>query len=301
MEQAVAHRKSDGEQKGTLYVVGTPIGNLRDLSIRALEVLRSVDAIAAEDTRVSAKLLHHYGITAKLVALHEHNEARATTPLLAMLARGMSLALVSDAGTPGISDPGARFTAAARAAGYTVSPIPGPSAAVAALSVSGIPARHFLFYGFLPARTAERRRALAPLTTHPFPLVFFEAPHRIVESITDMAAAFGAERRIVIARELTKMFENVHSCLLSEARDWLGAHDARRKGEFVLVVEGAAPHEACDDDVQLQRTLELLLAVLPLKQTVAVATSITGARRNRVYALALELRGSAQATVAKRK
>ena len=291
MEQAAAHRRTDGEHKGTLYVVATPIGNLSDISLRALEVLKKVDVVAAEDTRVSSRLLQRYGITAKLVALHEHNEARATAPLLALLAQGKSLALVSDAGTPGISDPGARLTAAAREAGYRISPVPGANAAVAALSVSGIAAPHFLFYGFLPSRAAERGKELSALAAYPFPLVFFEAPHRILESVGDMALTLGGARRIVIARELTKMFESIHSCTLSEANAWLEKDGARRKGEFVLVVEGAGDERAGDDEVQ--RTLEVLLAAVPLKQAVTLATRITGAQRNRVYALALALKSGA--------
>lgn len=287
MEQAAAHRGTDGGEKGTLYVVGTPIGNLGDITLRALEVLKNVDLVAAEDTRVTSRLLRHYGITAKLVALHEHNETRATAPLLNMLDRGKSLALVSDAGTPGISDPGARLAAAARTAGHRVSPIPGANAAVAALSAAGIPERHFLFCGFLPPRPGERRKELARLAPYPFALVFFEAPHRILETIVDMADMLGAERRIVIARELTKLFEDIHGCPLGEAAAWLGAEDVRRKGEFVLVVTGAAP--SAPEDESVQHALEALLAELPLKQAVSLAAKITGTRRNRVYEMALAM------------
>ena len=289
MEHAAAHRTTAGEPKGTLYVVATPIGNLRDISLRALDVLKQVAVIAAEDTRVTAKLLSHYGIAAKLTALHEHNENRAVPPLLALLAQGKAVALVSDAGTPGVSDPGARLTSAARGAGYTVTPVPGASAAVAALSVAGMTASQFLFYGFLPPRAAERRSALARLAAFPFALVFFEAPHRIVGSLADMRATLGGARRIVIARELTKMFETVHACLLDEAADWLNAEANRRKGEFVLIVEGAAAEAACDEDAQ--QTLEVLLSELPLKQAVALATRITRAKRNELYDLALKIRG----------
>jgi 16S rRNA (cytidine1402-2'-O)-methyltransferase len=288
MEHAAAHHSTDGEPKGTLYVVGTPIGNLRDITLRGLDVLKQVAVIAAEDTRVTAKLLHHYGIASKLTALHGHNEKRAAAPLLALLAQGKSIALVSDAGTPGISDPGARLIAAAHSAGYTVSPVPGASAPVAALSVSGVAARHFLFYGFLPARAVERRNELAGLAAYPFALVFFEAPHRIIESINDMAAMLGATRRVVIARELTKLFETVHACALKEASSWLEKDEHRRKGEFVLVVEGAAPVAGRDEEAQ--HTLEILLTALPLKQAVTLATRITGAKRNRLYELALQLK-----------
>lgn len=286
---AAAHRTTTGEPKGTLYVVATPIGNLRDISLRALDVLKQVTVIAAEDTRVTAKLLNHYGIAAKLTALHEHNENRAVPTLLALLAQGKAVALVSDAGTPGVSDPGARLAFAARAAGYTVTPVPGASAAVAALSVAGMTAPQFLFYGFLPPRAAERRSALATLAAYPFALVFFEAPHRIVDSVMDMRATLGRPRRIVIARELTKMFETIHACLLDDAADWLKAEDNRRKGEFVLIVEGAAPK--AEGSEETQQTLEVLLSELPLKQAVALATKITGAKKNQLYDLALKMRG----------
>jgi 16S rRNA (cytidine1402-2'-O)-methyltransferase len=266
---------------------------LRDIGLRALDVLKQVAVIAAEDTRITAKLLNHYGIAARLSALHEHNENRAVPPLLALLAQGKDVALVSDAGTPGISDPGARLTSAARAAGYAVTPVPGASSVVAALSVAGMIIPHFLFYGFLPARAAERRDALARLASYPFALVFFEAPHRIVASVMDMHATLGAARRILITRELTKMFETIHTCLLGDAADWLNAEDNRRKGEFVLIVEGAAAETA--DGVEAQRTLEVLLSELPLKQAVALATTITGAKRNALYDLALKLKGEQKA------
>ncbi|OGA37351.1 MAG: 16S rRNA (cytidine(1402)-2'-O)-methyltransferase [Betaproteobacteria bacterium RIFCSPLOWO2_12_FULL_62_13] len=289
MEHAPAHRNTDGEPKGTLYVVATPIGNLRDISPRALDVLKSVAVIAAEDTRVTSKLLGHYGITAKLTALHEHNEKRATQRLVALLAEGRSVALVSDAGTPAISDPGAHLVGAARAAGCIVTPVPGANAAVAALSAAGLATPHFLFYGFLPQRAAERRRELARLAVHRFAMVFYEAPHRVADCIADMSAAFGAIRRIVIARELTKLFETIHVCALGEALDWIESDDNRRKGEFVLIVEGAA--QRVEDASAAQRVLEILLAELPLKQAVALVTRITGAKRNELYALALQLKG----------
>jgi len=293
MEHAAAHRNTDGETKGTLYVVATPIGNLRDISLRALDVLKSVAVIAAEDTRVTVKLLNHFGIATKLTALHEHNEKRAVPQILALLAQGKSVALVSDAGTPAVSDPGTQLVAAARAAGHAVTPVPGANAAVAALSVAGLAAPHFLFYGFLPQRAGERRRELARLASYPFALVFFEAPHRITDSLADMRVAFGAARRIVIARELTKLFETIHACPLAEAADWLDRDENQRKGEFVLIVEGATPSAASDDEAQ--RTLSILLAELPLKQAVALATKITGGKKNELYELALELKGKRSA------
>lgn len=288
MENAAGHRESNGEPKPTLYVVATPIGNLRDISLRALDVLKHADTIAAEDTRVTAKLLNHYGISNKLTALHEHNERRVVPQVLALLAAGKSVALVSDAGTPAISDPGAQLVAAAIAAGYPVTPIPGANAAVAALSASGLVTPHFLFYGFLPAHAASRRRELAGLRALPYALVFFEAPHRAADCIEDMRAAFGDARRIVIARELTKLFETIHACPLGEAGGWLGANADRRKGEFVFILEGAAPVRDAGD--RGQRVLEILLAELPLKQAVTLATKITGSKKNDLYELALKLK-----------
>jgi 16S rRNA (cytidine1402-2'-O)-methyltransferase len=289
MGNAAGHRESNGGPKATLYVVATPIGNLRDISLRALDVLKQADVIAAEDTRVTAKLLNHYGIANKLTALHEHNERRVVPQVLALLAAGKSVALVSDAGTPAISDPGAQLVTAAISAGYPVTPIPGANAAVAALSAAGLVTPHFLFYGFLPAHAASRRRELAGLRALPYALVFFEAPHRVNDCIGDLRAAFGDARRIVIARELTKLFETIHACPLGEAGGWLEANADRRKGEFVLILEGAAPvHDAGD---QGQRVLEILLAELPLKQAVTLATKITGSKKNDLYELALKLKG----------
>lgn len=290
MENAAAHRKSEGETKPTLYVVATPIGNLRDVSLRALDVLKSVDAVATEDTRVTAKLLNHYGIANKLVALHGHNEKRMVPRVLALLAAGQSVALVSDAGTPTVSDPGAQLAAAAIAAGYRVVPVPGANAAIAALSAAGLAAPHFLFYGFLPARSAERRREFEKLKDLPYALVFYEAPHRVADSITDMCAVFGNVRRIVIARELTKMFETIHACALAEAAGWIEGDADRRKGEFVLILDGQSVTRGGEEQIQTQRVLEVLLAELPLKQAVALATKITAGRKNELYELALRLK-----------
>jgi 16S rRNA (cytidine1402-2'-O)-methyltransferase len=270
--------------------VATPVGNLGDISRRALEVLGSVDAVAAEDTRVTGKLLAHYGIARRLIAVHEHNERRAVAQVLSLLGSGRSLALVCDAGTPAISDPGAVLVAAVRAAGFPVSPVPGANAAVAALSVSGFAAPHFLFYGFLPAKPALRRRALAALAQLPYTLVFHEAPHRVEESVADLGTALGGERRIVLARELTKLFESVHSCTLTEAQAWLAADAMRRKGEFVLVVEGAVAEKRKEDGAA-RRALEALLDELPLKQAVNLAARIAGGRKNELYELALQLKG----------
>jgi 16S rRNA (cytidine1402-2'-O)-methyltransferase len=269
--------------------VATPIGNLADITLRALDVLKRVDAVAAEDTRVTGRLLDHYGIAKRLIPVHEHNEKRVVKQVLALLAGGRSLALACDAGTPAISDPGALLVAAVRSAGFPVAPVPGPNAAVAALSASGLVAPHFLFYGFLPERAVARRRALACLAGLPFALVFYEAPHRVEESVADLHAALGGHRRIVFARELTKLFETLHLCTLAEAETWLAADPNRRRGEFVLLVEGA-DGTADRNAGSAQRALAALLAELPLKQAVRLAAKITGARKNELYQLALELK-----------
>lgn len=289
MKHAAAHGGTSGNRRATLYVVATPIGNLADLGQRALETLGSVDAVAAEDTRVTRRLLAHYGIAKRLIAVHEHNEKRAVGSILALLRDGRSVALTCDAGTPAISDPGALLVAAVRAAGFPVTPVPGPNAAIAALSASGFTAPHHLFYGFLPERAAARRRALAGLAQLPFTLVFYEAPHRVEECVSDLRAVLGDKRRIVLARELTKLFESMHACTLAEAADWLAADAVRRKGEFVLIVEGAAGAPAANDSGQ--RALEALLGELPLRQAVNLAARITGERKNELYRLALQLKG----------
>lgn len=269
-------------------MVATPIGNLDDISLRALKTLSEADIIAAEDTRITARLLEHHGLRGRLVAVHEHNERRAAEGVVVQLAQGRNVALVTDAGTPGISDPGARVVAQARAAGFRVTPIPGASAAVTALSAAGIVDTPFLFAGFLPPRAAARRKALAALRPLSCALVFYEAPHRIVECAEDLAAVLGGERVLVIARELTKLFEEIHRCRLDEAAAWLRADDDRRRGEFVLIAEGAAPGPALGA-ADAERVLRLLLAELPLAQAVRLACAVTGAKKNATYALALEL------------
>ena len=276
--------------KATLYVVATPIGNLGDITLRALEVLKAADIIAAEDTRVTIRLLNRHGISGRLVAVHEHNERRAAERVTGLLAEGKTVALVSDAGTPGIADPGAQVVAAVRAAGYAVVPIPGPNAAAAVLSASGFEASRFLFCGFLPARAAERRRELAELVAQTALLVFYEAPHRVVGSVADLCAAFGGARHIVIARELTKIHENLHRCRLDGAVAWLEADDNHRRGEFVLVVEGAVAMNSSPAEIDIEAVLKTLLAELPVKQAVALAVKLTGGNRNALYKLALTLK-----------
>ena len=287
----IAHVGAAGETRPSLYVVATPIGNLADITLRALDLLKRVDVIAAEDTRVTTHLLRHYGIATRLLALHEHNERHAAQKLIDLLAAGKSVALVSDAGTPAISDPGALAVAAVRDAGYPVVALPGANAALCALAAAGSAAPHFLFFGFLPQQAAARRRELESLKALPYLLVFYEAPHRVDESIADMAGVFGAGRGVVIARELTKMFESIHRCTLGEAAAWFAADANRMRGEFVLLVDAAEPADTANDEAAV-RTLEILLRELPLKQAVQLAVEISGGARNTLYRRALELKKS---------
>ncbi len=273
-----------------LYVVATPIGNLSDITLRALETLGAADTVAAEDTRNTRHLLQHHGISdARLLALHQHNERGAAEKVIALLQQDKSVALVTDAGTPAVSDPGAVLVEAVRAAGFRVIPIPGASAAVAALSASGLSAPHFLFYGFLPNKSGARRTALQALIEHPYTLVFYEAPHRILECVEDLQAVFGDEREIVLAREITKLFESIHRCQLGAALDWLNSDPNNQRGEFVLLVSGA-PQDTDAIDAETERILKLLLKDLPLKQAVQLAAQITGAGRNELYQHALSLK-----------
>ena len=275
------------KSEGLLYVVATPIGNLGDITLRALEVLKQVDLIAAEDTRLSGNLLKHFGIAAQLISVREHNEEAGALKIIDALRGGHKVALITDAGTPAVSDPGARVVAAVRAAGLAVAPIPGASAVVAALSVSGLNAPHFLFYGFLPAKSGERRSALEALKALPYTLVFYEAPHRIVASVGDLVAILGGEREIILARELTKAFEQVQACPLSEASAWLSADPNRQRGEFVLIVSGATQDASTGAG---ERILKTLLQELPASQAAKLAAQISGEKKNALYALALRLK-----------
>ncbi len=278
--------------QATLYVVATPIGNLGDITLRALEILKSVDAIAAEDTRHTSGLLAHFGISKKLIAVHQHNEHQSAEKLLLQLNAGQNLALVTDAGTPGISDPGAIVVDFVRKAGIKVVPIPGVSAVIAALSAAGIVQNGFLFHGFLPASGAARRKALEALKTQTVTLVFYEAPHRIIESIVDMANVLGAERRVTFAREITKTFETIFSCDLGRAEAWLKNDTNQQRGEFVLLIEAAAVKVAEAFSEQVVRILTLLMADLPLKQAVKLAAEITNEKKNDLYEFALMLKNS---------
>lgn len=267
---------------GTLFIVATPIGNLADLSPRALETLRQVAAICAEDTRRSGQLLAHFGVERPLIALHEHNEDALAQRIVARLQAGESLALVSDAGTPLVSDPGYRVVRAARAAGIPVSPVPGACAAIAALSVAGLPSDRFVFEGFLPAKASARRDQLAALAGESRTLVFYESSHRIAESLADMRTAFGDARPAVLARELTKLFETVLDGKLADLHRRVETDDNQRKGEFVVIVQGAGE----DADAQIaegRRVYTLLNAHLPPSAAAKLAAEITGAPRKALY------------------
>ena len=271
-----------------LYVVATPIGNLGDISLRALDVLRAAELVACEDTRHARPLLDHHGVTATLLAVHQHNEQQAAARLIEAIAAGKRVALISDAGTPGVSDPGARTVATVQAAGLRVVPIPGASAAVTALSASGLTDTHFHFVGFLPAKVSARKTALEKLAPVEAALVFYEAPHRVVETVDDLLAVLGGEREIVIARELTKLFEQIVRLPLADAPAWLAADSNHQRGEFVLIVAGPVPREGLD--AEAERVLKLLLADLPTKQAAKLAAEITGVGKNELYQRALALK-----------
>lgn len=275
--------------ESALYVVATPIGNLGDITLRALETLRGADLVACEDTRHARRLLDHHGIGVPTLALHRHNENEAAEKLLRALGEGRRVALVTDAGTPGISDPGARAVAAVRAAGYKVVPLPGASAAVTALSAAGLTDGRFLFVGFLPAKGAARRAAITELAGVPATLVFYEAPHRVAETVSDLVELLGPGRELVVARELTKLFEQIESMPLEAAPAWLAADANRTRGEFVLLVTGAAPQAA--STAEGDRVLAVLLEELPVKQAAKLAAAITGQPKNELYARALRIKG----------
>jgi len=271
---------------GTLLVVATPIGNLADLSPRAREALGRAAIIAAEDTRHTRALLQAMGVGTPLLSLHAHNEPQRVPELLARLAAGEDVALVSDAGTPLLSDPGFELVSRAAEAGFAVHTIPGPSAITAALAVAGLPTHRFCFEGFLPARAAERRTTLASLAHEVRTLVFFEAPHRIQATLADLAAHFGAERQAVVARELTKAHETLYRGTLGELAARAAREENFARGELTLIVHGAAPAAAAVDGAELKRTMEILLKELPPGRAAATAAQLTGATRAAAYALA---------------
>lgn len=274
---------------GTLYVVATPIGNLDDMSARALKVLADVALIAAEDTRHSIRLMQHFGINTPLAACHEHNERDEGGRFLTRLLAGDDIALVSDAGTPLISDPGYHLVRQARAAGVKVVPVPGACALIAALSAAGLPSDRFIFEGFLPAKTAGRRARLEQVKEEPRTLIFYEAPHRILECLDDMQAVFGADRPAMLGRELTKAFETLKGLPLGELHAFVAADSNQQRGECVVLVGGwSAPEDEQAISTEAQRVLDLLLAELPLKRAAALAAEITGVRKNLLYQAALE-------------
>lgn len=271
-------------EPGILYVVATPLGNLGDMTIRARKVLSEVSLIAAEDTRVTQRLLNHLGLKARCLSLHEHNEEQRIPTIMGLLAEGKSVALVSDAGTPLISDPGYSLVRTLREAGYRVSPVPGPSAVIAALSVSGLPTNRFIFEGFLPAKTLKRQTRLEGLAGESATLVFYESSHRIVNSLTDMSRVFGSMRHAVIARELTKRFEQVASAPLGELVIWVKDDANRQKGEFVIMIEGVPGTEKHNDiTVSEHRIVEVLAAELPTRQAADLAARMTGGARQHLY------------------
>ena len=270
------------QDSGTLFIVATPIGNLGDLSPRAQQTLREVDAICAEDTRRSGQLLAHFGIATPLVALHEHNEDAIAQRIVARLQAGESLALVSDAGTPLVSDPGFRLVRAARAAGVKVSPLPGPSALVAALSVAGLPSDRFAFEGFLPAKASARRERLQALIAEPRTLIFYESSHRIVDTLADMAQAFGDDRPAVLARELTKLFETVLDGSLGQLQARVETDADQRKGEFVVLVQGAGD-DADAKVIEGRRLYARLKEHLPPSTAAKLAADLSGAPRKALY------------------
>lgn len=282
------HKQIEEAKDATLYVVATPIGNLRDISLRALDILKSVNVVVAEDTRVAGKLLAHFGIHVRVISSHEHNERQSAAGIVKLLSEGKSVALTSDAGTPAIADPGSEVVARARERGFRIVPIPGASALSASLSISGERLSRVLFCGFLPAKDGERRRVLEELASVQATLIFYEAPHRILETVDELASTLGPERRIVFCRELTKMYEEIHACTIGTGRLWLEEEPMRTRGEFVLVVAGAEPQEH-PESRESERVLALLMAQLPLKQAVSLAAEITHGRKNALYRRALDL------------
>jgi 16S rRNA (cytidine1402-2'-O)-methyltransferase len=278
--------------KAALYIVATPIGNLGDISHRAIEVLRRADVIAAEDTRHSSRLTQHFGIATRLVSYHDYSSSGREDAILAELAAGRSVALISDAGTPLISDPGYSLVARARQMQITVIPVPGACALTAALCAAGLPTDRFVFEGFPPHKQGARRQLFESLADEQRTVIFYESPHRIADSVIDMRDAFGEQRQAVICRELTKTWETIHGDSLGGLSQWIMADDNNRRGEFVVLIHGAP---VVDQDSQLSdadRQLRILLEELPVKQAAALVAKITGLKKNAVYKRALELAGA---------
>ena len=276
--------------RGCLYITATPIGNREDITLRAIKILHSVDLIAAEDTRHSQKLLRYYGIKTPLLSFHEYNEAVRTTLLCEKLKQGLNIALISDAGTPLISDPGYQLVNSVREAGIKVIPLSGACAAVAALVASGLPADHFVFEGFIPSKGQVRRKKLEDLKNQSRTIIFYESVYRIVDLIYLLNEVFERDRRATIARELTKKFETIYTATLADIKQWITQKSVRQKGEFVVIVAGHVEEKPTEIKEEHHRLLAVLIAELPLKQAVSLATKISGLPRKKLYTLALAIR-----------
>lgn len=279
--------------QGILYIVATPIGNLADITERALQTLRDVQMIAAEDTRHSARLLAHHSITTRCIALHEHNERNAAPGIISRLEQGDSIALISDAGTPLISDPGFYLVREVQNAGYRVVPIPGASALIAALSVAGLPSDRFSFEGFLPSKREARRRALEALARETRTLIFYESTHRIFDSLHDIAEAFGADRQAAVVREITKTFETAHRDSLGALCEWMAADDNQRRGEFVVLVHGFEGEQSLERvEIDPMQLLQELMLLQPPKKAAAIVAKVTGLKKNALYEMGLSLKAN---------
>lgn len=293
--ESCTETRAQGGSSGLLYIVATPIGNLGDMSQRALEVLRQVDLIAAEDTRHSSRLTQHFGIGTRMVSYHDFSVKAREDSLLGELHAGRSVALISDAGTPLISDPGYVLVARARELGIKVIPVPGACALTAALSAAGLPTDRFAFEGFPPHKQGARRQLYESLLREQRTLVFYESPHRISDSVQDMCDVFGADRQAVLCRELTKTWETIHGDSLQRLCEWLAADDNHRRGEFVVLVHGAPAPESDALSADVERQLKILLEELPVKQAAALAARLSGLKKNALYKRALELGGAGSA------
>ncbi|HGJ5897570.1 16S rRNA (cytidine(1402)-2'-O)-methyltransferase [Arsenophonus apicola] len=287
------------EMVSTLYIVPTPIGNLDDITLRALQILKQVDLIAAEDTRRTGLLLQHFAIDTRMMSLHDHNEQQKTDQLIPQLKQGLSIALVSDAGTPLINDPGYHLVKYCRQVGIRVVPLPGPCAAITALSAAGIASDRFCYEGFLPAKRKSRQEVLQELMDESRTLIFYESPHRLLDTLADMVTIWGAERYVILARELTKTWESIHGLPVGELLDWVKVDENRYRGEMVLVVEGyRAPKEAnAAISSEVKKTLALLQQSLPLKKAAAITAEIYGLKKNALYKHALEQQVSADSAI----
>ena len=280
-------------KKGSLYIVATPIGNMGDMTERAIKTLSDVDVIAVEDTRRSGQLLHNFEISTPMISVHEHNERQICASLLERIEKGENIALISDAGTPLLSDPGYFLVNQAREMNLNVVPVPGVSAVITALSVAGLPTDRFVFEGFLPAKSSARQQRLAKVKDDSRTLIFYEAPHRIIEMLKDCQQVFGGQRKVVLARELTKTFETIHGDVLDELIPWVEADENQRKGEFVVLVQGAESRDSTEINAEAERILLILLEELPVKQAAALAANITGLKKNALYQYALQLKSDA--------